>query len=182
MPTSERSVLSGGQRKRLSVAVELLKRPRILLLDEPTSGLDTASEANLMEQLRYVASRGTTVICTTHLMENVRLLDNLIVLGVLDGVGRIAYVGPPGELFGHFGCRSFADLYEELSAGRFVPLATGAEEHVATGDSRAKVDSRDPVSMASPGTETLGSSVSRLQPCGTSSLVRPSPAAPRNRQ
>ena len=87
-------VLSGGHAERLSVAVELLKRPRILLLDEPTSGLDPASEANLMEAARpYVASRGTTVICTTHLMENVRLLDSLIVVGVKDGVGR-SYGGP----------------------------------------------------------------------------------------
>ena len=119
------SVLSGGQRKRLNVAIELLKRPRILLLDEPTSGLDPASETNLMEQLRYVASRGTTVVCAIHLMENVRLLDNLIVLGVKNGVGQIAYLGPPAELLGRFRCRNFADLYELLSAGRFTPLAVG---------------------------------------------------------
>ena len=132
-------VLSGGQRKRLSVAVELLKRPRILLLDEPTSGLDPASEANLMEQLRYVAGRGTTVICTTHLMENVRLLDSLIVLGVKDGMGRIAYVGPPAGLLEHFGCRNFADLYEELSAGRFVPQTVAAEKSAVAGNGPEKV-------------------------------------------
>ena len=73
------AVLSGGQRKRLSVAIELLKRPRLLLLDEPTSGLDPASEANLMEQLRHVTSRGTTVFCTTHMMDNARLFDQVIV-------------------------------------------------------------------------------------------------------
>lgn len=115
------AVLSGGQCKRLSVAVELLKRPRLLLLDEPTSGLDPASGANLMEQLRYVASRGTTVICTTHLMENVRLLDIVIVLGVIEGVGQIGYVGPPNEMLAHFQCHSFADLYDKLSAGQFRP-------------------------------------------------------------
>ena len=146
------SVLSGGQRKRLSVAVELLKRPRILLLDEPTSGLDPASEANLMEQLRYVASRGTTVVCTTHLMENVRLLDSLIVLGVKDGVGRVAYVGPPAELLGHFGCRNFADLYEELSAGRFAPLTVGPRRRrrSESGDEKAHVPNLPGIAVACP--------------------------------
>ena len=75
-----------------------------------------------MEQLRYVASRGTTVICTTHLMDNVRLLDMVIVLGVVDGVGQIGYVGPPSEVLDHFECRNFADLYDKLAAGRFCPV------------------------------------------------------------
>jgi len=127
------SILSGGQRKRLSVAVELLKRPRVLLLDEPTSGLDPAGEANLMEQLRYVASRGTTVICTTHLMENVRLLDMVIVLGVIEGVGRIGYVGPPGGVLEHFECHGFADLYDKLAAGRFLPVAAVPIKQAALG-------------------------------------------------
>jgi len=114
--------VSGGQRKRLSVAVELLRRPRLLLLDEPTSGLDPASEAHLMEQLRHLARRGTTVVCTTHLMDNLRLLDEVIVLGLHDGVGRLAYAGPPDGLLSHFGCRHFADLYEALESGRFEPV------------------------------------------------------------
>jgi len=114
--------VSGGQRKRLSVAVELLRRPRLLLLDEPTSGLDPASEAHLMEHLRHLARRGTTVVCTTHLMDNLRLLDEVIVLGLHDGVGRLAYAGPPEGLLARFGCRHFADLYEALESGRFEPF------------------------------------------------------------
>jgi ABC-type multidrug transport system ATPase subunit len=117
------AVLSGGQRKRLSVAVELLRRPRLLLLDEPTSGLDPASEANLMEQLRQVARRGTTVICTTHLMDNLRLLDEVVALGVAKDVGRLAYIGPPDGLLPHFQCRSFADLYDVLASGESKPVA-----------------------------------------------------------
>jgi ABC-type multidrug transport system ATPase subunit len=116
------AILSGGQRKRLSVAIELLRRPRLLLLDEPTSGLDPASEARLMEQLRHVTRRGTTVICTTHLMDNLRLLDEVIVLGIFDGTGRLAYAGPPDGLLPHFQCRGFADLYEILDSGRFAPV------------------------------------------------------------
>ncbi len=115
-------VLSGGQRKRLSVAIELLRRPRLLLLDEPTSGLDPAGEAHLMEQLRHLARRGTTVVCTTHLMDNLHLLDEVIVLGLADRVGRLAYAGPPDGLLSHFGCRHFADLYEALESGGFEPV------------------------------------------------------------
>lgn len=116
------SVLSGGQCKRLNVAMELLKRPRLLLLDEPTSGLDPATESHLMEQLRVIARRGTTVACTTHLMDNVRLFDRVIVLGEQAGSGRIAYSGPPDRLLDHFGCRNFADLYEKLRSGDFHPV------------------------------------------------------------
>jgi ABC-type multidrug transport system ATPase subunit len=119
-------VLSGGQRKRLSVAVELLRRPRLLLLDEPTSGLDPASEAQLMERLRQIARRGTTVVCTTHLMDNLRHFDEVVALGVVDGVGRLAYAGPPDGLLAHFGCRHHADLYELLATGDFEPV----EQHV----------------------------------------------------
>ncbi|WP_254508946.1 ATP-binding cassette domain-containing protein [Anatilimnocola floriformis] len=73
---------SGGQRKRLSVAIELLKRPRLLLMDEPTSGLDPAAEAELMSLLRSVSQEGTTVICTTHQLASIDRFDLLILLGV----------------------------------------------------------------------------------------------------
>lgn len=113
--------LSGGQQKRVSVALELLNRPRLLLLDEPTSGLDPAAEANLMEQLKVIASQGTTVVCTTHQMDNVGLFDLLVVIGVKDGVGQVAYVGEPEPLLSHFGCRGFADAFERLRDGAFAP-------------------------------------------------------------
>ncbi len=119
--------LSGGQLKRLSVAIELLRRPRLLLLDEPTSGLDPASEAHLIEQLRHLARRGTTVVCITHLMDNLRLLDEVIVLGLVDRVGRLAFAGPPDGLLPHFRCRHFADLYEVLESGRFEPVGSSPE-------------------------------------------------------
>jgi len=65
------SQLSGGQRKRVNVGVELLNRPLVLFLDEPTSGLDPFSEFKMMELLRKLADTGCTVICATHVMENV---------------------------------------------------------------------------------------------------------------
>lgn len=67
------SVLSGGQRKRLNVALELISRPRLLLLDEPTSGLDPAMETRLMRRLKELSRRGITVVCSTHVMENLAL-------------------------------------------------------------------------------------------------------------
>lgn len=115
--------LSGGERKRVSVAMELVRRPRLLLLDEPTSGLDPATEAHLMEQLRHISHQGTTVVCTTHMMENIWLFDSLIVLGRQNDQGHIAYAGPPGDLLAHFSCKTLADLYESLADGRFVPIA-----------------------------------------------------------
>ena len=55
-----------------------------------------------MERLRHLARQGTTVVCTTHLMDNLGLLDEVIALGVVAGVGRLAYCGPPDGLLPHF--------------------------------------------------------------------------------
>jgi ABC-type multidrug transport system ATPase subunit len=119
--------VSGGQCKRLSVAYELLTRPRLLLLDEPTSGLDPASEMAMMVHFRKLTKRGTTVLCTTHLLNNLHLFDRLIVLG-LDkddsgsSTGTLAYFGPPDGLFEHFGVKTHSDLFDRLSRGDFPPF------------------------------------------------------------
>ena len=102
--------LSGGQRKRVSIAAEVLARPAILFLDEPSSGLDPATEFKLMELLRELANLGCTVICTTHVMENVYLFDQLIVVVA----GRLVYSGPPQQAREHFGIERFATLYDRL--------------------------------------------------------------------
>lgn len=112
-------VLSGGQSKRLSVALEWLRKPKLLLLDEPTAGLDPANEARLMEQLAWLARRGSTVVCATHLMENVRLFDGVAVVAVDQGRGQLAYSGRPEGVLTHFGCRHFADVYEKLETGQW---------------------------------------------------------------
>lgn len=111
------AVLSGGQGKRVSVAVEWLRKPDLLILDEPSAGLDPGNEARLMEQLDSLARRGSTVVCSTHLMGHVRLFDLVVVMAVQRHCGVLAYVGPPQNLLGHFGCRHFADLYDKLETG-----------------------------------------------------------------
>ncbi len=102
--------LSGGQRKRVSVGVELLSKPAILFLDEPTSGLDPATEFHLMELLRDLADTGCTIICTTHVMENAFLMDQLVILVG----GCLAFQGSPQAARDYFGVTKLNALYEQL--------------------------------------------------------------------
>jgi ABC-type multidrug transport system ATPase subunit len=102
--------LSGGQRKRVSVGVELLARPAILYLDEPSSGLDPATEFQLMELLRDLADSGCTIVCTTHVIENAYLMDQLIVLVG----GCLAFQGSAQETREYFGVSKLVALYERL--------------------------------------------------------------------
>jgi len=102
--------LSGGQRKRVSVAAELLGRPRLLFLDEPTSGLDPASEASLMDLLRRLAATGCTVVCTTHVMENAYLMDRLAILRD----GQLVFLGEPAEAREHFGVERLTQIHAGL--------------------------------------------------------------------
>jgi ABC transport system ATP-binding/permease protein len=102
--------LSGGQRKRVSVGVELLSRPPLLFLDEPTSGLDPLAEFKLMELLRRLADTGCTVVCTTHVMENVYLMDQIAIISD----GRVVFQGAPDEARSKFGVTRLSALYDAL--------------------------------------------------------------------
>jgi ABC-type multidrug transport system ATPase subunit len=115
--------LSGGERKRVNVALELLTEPRALFLDEPTAGLDPANETALMRELRQLAESGITVVCATHVLENVCLFDRAVLLAG----GRLAYRDRPAGLLPHFGVRTYAELYDpKRLAGRTLPLANPA--------------------------------------------------------
>ena len=102
--------LSGGQRKRVSVGVELLGRPTVLYLDEPTSGLDPASEFKMMELLRHLADGGCTVVCTTHVMENVFLTDRLFIIAS----GKLIFTGGAQEARDHFGVQKLTNLFDRI--------------------------------------------------------------------
>jgi ABC transport system ATP-binding/permease protein len=105
--------LSGGQRKRVSVAIELLTKPSLLFLDEPTSGLDPGLERSLMELLRSLADGGRTVVVVTHSTESLNLCDRVLFLAP---GGRTAYYGPPQLALAYFGCDSYQEVFRELSA------------------------------------------------------------------
>jgi hypothetical protein len=92
------------------VGVELLRRPPLIFLDEPTSGLDPFAEFKLMELLRRLADTGCTVICTTHVMENVYLMDQIAVLSA----GRVVFQGPPESARTRFGVARLSGLYDAL--------------------------------------------------------------------
>jgi len=102
--------LSGGQRKRVSTAVELITKPSIIFLDEPTSGLDPATEDKIMRLFRQIAESGRIVIMSTHAMENVRLFDKIVVMMR----GKMAFFGRPEEALRYFGVPDFKGLFDKL--------------------------------------------------------------------
>lgn len=104
-------VLSGGQRKRVSIAVELLAQPDVLFLDEPTSGLDPGLEKKMMYDLNRLADQGRTVVLVTHATGNIEQCDFVAFLVR----GRLAYYGPPNEAITFFQAQDFADIYLKLS-------------------------------------------------------------------
>ncbi|MCX4668876.1 ATP-binding cassette domain-containing protein [Streptomyces sp. NBC_01381] len=101
--------LSGGQRKRVSVALELLTKPSLLFLDEPTSGLDPGMDRSVMHMLRGLADDGRTVIVVTHSVLSLDVCDRLLVLAA---GGRIAYYGPPRDSLPFFGYEEWPEAFE----------------------------------------------------------------------
>lgn len=106
--------LSGGQRKRVSMALELLTKPSVLILDEPTSGLDPGYERSVMMLLRRLADGGRTVIVVTHSTESLHLCDRLLCLAP---GGRVAWYGPPEETAAYFGMSEYQEIFQALDAG-----------------------------------------------------------------
>lgn len=106
--------LSGGQKKRASIAVELISDPVLFFLDEPTSGLDPEAETNLMKQLQTLSSkRGKTIIVITHTLQNIHLFDKVIFMAP---GGKLCYYGSPEDAKKFFGVQNLADAYEKISA------------------------------------------------------------------
>ncbi|MCR4740267.1 MAG: ABC transporter ATP-binding protein [Lachnospiraceae bacterium] len=110
--SSQVSKLSGGQRKRLSIALELISDPLLFILDEPDSGLDGVVARNLFERLRAIADEGKIVIVITHTPDRViDLFDDVIVLAKdAARTGRLAYYGPINEAYKFFGKSSMEEI------------------------------------------------------------------------
>lgn len=103
--------LSGGQRKRVSIGVELITKPSLFFLDEATSGLDPGTELQIMELLRVSANAGSTVLLITHATKNVAIADLVVFLAK---GGRLAYVGPPKLAFDYFQVQDFDAIYDKV--------------------------------------------------------------------
>ncbi|GAC1649640.1 MAG: hypothetical protein NVS4B12_18860 [Ktedonobacteraceae bacterium] len=114
------SKLSGGQRKRVSIALELLSKPSIFFLDEPTSGLDPGLDRKMMFLLRKLADKGHTVILVTHATNNINTCDYVC---FLSQGGRLVYFGPPSETRIYFGKADFAEIYATLEVSHENPKA-----------------------------------------------------------
>jgi ABC-type multidrug transport system ATPase subunit/pSer/pThr/pTyr-binding forkhead associated (FHA) protein len=104
--------LSGGQRKRTSIALELLTAPPLLYLDEPTSGLDPDLDRQVMRVLRGLADAGRVVVVVTHNMAQLELCDRVLLLAT---GGRTAFYGPPSELLPFFDVATYPDLFAALA-------------------------------------------------------------------
>jgi ABC-type multidrug transport system ATPase subunit len=106
-------VLSGGQMRRLGLAMELVSDPKILLCDEVTSGLDPCSEREIVHLLRDLSRKdGRIVLSVTHSLAHLELYDSILVLHE----GRVAYHGPPDQLTHYFSAASAEEVYPRLAA------------------------------------------------------------------
>ena len=105
--------LSGGQRKRASVALELLTQPSLLLLDEPTSGLDPALDRQVMLMLRQLADAGRVVLVVTHSVSYLDVCDQILL--VAPG-GKTAFNGPPSQVGAALGTTNWADIFANVGA------------------------------------------------------------------
>jgi ABC-type multidrug transport system ATPase subunit len=113
--------LSGGQRKRASIAMELLTHPDVILLDEPTSGLDPATAAEVMSILRSLSAAGTTVVVTTHHLAELDEVDRFAFLGA---GGRVLFSGTADEARLALGSADLTELYRGRLTPRPAPPAT----------------------------------------------------------
>src|SRR3954454_2078994 len=104
--------LSGGQRKRAAVALELISQPELLLLDEPTTGLDPGLERRLMELSRDLADKGQSVLLVTHATQSLDLCDRVAIMAP---GGRLAYLGPPAGAPEAFGVELIDEVYARLT-------------------------------------------------------------------
>ncbi|MGA3058097.1 MAG: FHA domain-containing protein [Candidatus Limnocylindrales bacterium] len=155
------SELSGGERKRTSVAAELLSKPPLLFLDEPTSGLDPGNEDQLTTLLRALADGGRTVVVATHSLVTLEQCDQVLFLA--QG-GHEAYYGPPAEASEYFRKQGAGETYPKVFAAlndeRAAPAF--ASRFGANPAARANVD--EPLAAARSAQETHPSHAPQAQP------------------
>jgi ABC-type multidrug transport system ATPase subunit len=136
--------LSGGQRKRASIAVELLTDPHVFFLDEPTSGLDPVTSADLIGRLRQLADRSATVVFTTHSVDDLAECDRVVFMA---RGGRLGFVGTVEQALESFGVSTVSQLYRRLSDSNQTAYPAGPTAPAPVADS----GSRDLVSRPAAG-------------------------------
>lgn len=138
--------LSGGQKKRASIAVELLADPGLFFLDEPTSGLDPGTEASLMNTLNNLAKqKGKTIVMVTHTTQNLHLCDKILFMGK---GGRICFYGSPAECMDFFGVDNLTEIYNKALSDEDVNKWSSKYLHEYgndTGDNRKSTNGKIPV-------------------------------------
>jgi ABC transport system ATP-binding/permease protein len=134
-PIDTPAPLSGGQLKRVNLAIELISNPSILFLDEATSGLDAGTDKRMMRLFRDLTGDGKTVICVTHTLENIDACHLVIVLHS----GRIAYFGPPRAVTEYFKIHKLSDVYDRLET---APAELWSEQYTNSSFHREYVANR----------------------------------------
>lgn len=124
------STLSGGQRKRVSLGIELLPKPGVLFLDEPCAGLDPRTETLMMMLFRQLANQGSTIIITTHLLGSFGVLDKVVVLLQ----GRLVYYGPGTKFLQYFKAEAPPDVYDDLTDNNTAPYSLELKQRYAESD------------------------------------------------
>ena len=104
--------LSGGQKRRLALALELMRGPRLLLLDEPTAGLDPAAEADIMGMLRRISWQGRTILCATHVLGSLDKCRNVL---VMSKGGCVKFHGTEKDARAHFRNENWLGIYRDLT-------------------------------------------------------------------
>jgi ABC-type multidrug transport system ATPase subunit len=108
LPIDTPSPLSGGQFKRISLAVELIANPNILFLDEVTSGLDAGTDKKMMQLFAELAAEQKTVVCITHTLENIDTCNLVLLLHQ----GKMIYFGPPKSANAYFNVSRLSEVYD----------------------------------------------------------------------
>jgi ABC transport system ATP-binding/permease protein len=132
--------LSGGQRKRASVALELLTGPSLLILDEPTSGLDPALDRQVMTMLRQLADAGRVVLVVTHSLTYLDVCDQVLLLAP---GGKTAFCGPPSDIGLEMGTTNWADIFSTVASDPDAAKQRYLARHGTPPDQPASVQAAD---------------------------------------
>ena len=133
--------LSGGQKKRASIAVEMLADPGLFFLDEPTSGLDPGTEESLMKTLNKLSkNKGKTIVMVTHTTQNLHLCDKILFMGK---GGKVCFYGTPQECMEFFGVDNLTEIYNKvLTDGEVEKWSSQYKREFASVQNNTKASSK----------------------------------------